>query len=66
MEPAESENRVAELVLQLKRQFQAVVVALPDYGSDVRIVREIDGLGDLIKQLEDTVVITRVQSAGES
>jgi hypothetical protein len=63
---SELDDRVAKLVLQLKRQFQHVLMACPEYSSDACIAREMDTLGNLIKELEDTVVIERVRAAPES
>ena len=59
----ELDQRVAELALRLKHQFQAVLIACPDYGGDAHAAQEIAVLGDLIKELEDTVVIAQVRAA---
>lgn len=59
----ELDPRVAELALRLKHQFQAVVIALPNYGRDAHIAQEMAVLGDLIKELEDTVVMAQVRAA---
>jgi hypothetical protein len=63
---SEFDHRVAQLVLQLKHQFQAVLMASPDYGNDTHIAKEMDTLGNLIKELEDTVVIERVRATDAS
>ena len=60
---SEHDYHIAKLILQLKHQFQAVLMASPDYGSDTRLAKEMDTLGNLIKELEDTVLIERVRAA---
>jgi len=62
----EIDERLAELALRLKHQFQTVIMAVPEYGNDARIANEMGVLGDLIKELEDTVVIAQVRAAGQA
>ena len=52
---------VAEIVLKLKRQYQAVLGASPAYGRDKTMTQGIDALGLLIKELEDAVVVLQIK-----
>jgi len=62
---SEFDHKVVRLALQLKHQFQTVLMACPEYSSDTRIAREMGTLGNLLKELEDTIVIERVRAASE-
>ena len=53
--------RIAQVSLQLKRQYQTLLGASPGYGVDKRMTKEIDALGLLIKELEDSIVILQIQ-----
>jgi hypothetical protein len=52
---------IAEVTLKLKRQFQTLLGGSPEYGVDKRMTKEIDALGLLIKELEDSVVILQIK-----
>ena len=52
---------VAEVAVKLKRQYQQLLGASSSYGHDRAVTKEIDALGLLIKELEDTVVVLQVK-----
>ena len=52
---------VAEIVLKLKRQYQAVLAASPTTRRDRTLTQGIDALGLLIKELEDAVVVLQIK-----
>lgn len=52
---------VASLATKLKREFQLLVGASPIYGQDTQLTRQIDALGQTIKEMEDAVVILQIR-----
>lgn len=61
----EAGERIAELTVQLKHQYQVFLMASGDYGEDARLTREIDHLGCVVKELEDAVAIAVVLSMAQ-
>ena len=53
--------KVATLALKLKRQYRAVLSASSAFGRDKTTTQEIDALGQLIKELEDAVVVLQIK-----
>ena len=51
---------LAELSLELKGQYRALLGATTAYGIDKRTTKVMDILGMLIKQFEDGVVILQI------
>lgn len=52
---------IADVTMRLKRQYRALLAAAPGYGEDKRIIKEMDTLGLLIKELEDGIVILQIK-----
>jgi hypothetical protein len=51
---------VASLATKLKREFQLLVSASPMYGKDTQLTRQIDALGQTIKEMEDAVIVLQI------
>ena len=58
--------KIADVSLKLKRQYQVLLGASPGYGVDKQLTKEIDVLGLLIKELEDSIVILQITLDGQS
>lgn len=51
-------RRAAELAVRIKEQYRKILNVTSGYGPDNVFTTEIEILGRLIKELEDTVILT--------
>ena len=54
-------EKIAEVTLKLKRHYQSLLGASPAYGVEKRMTKEMDTLGQLIKELEDSVIVLQIR-----
>lgn len=53
--------KLADVTLKLKRQYQSLLGASPAYGEDKKMTKEMDTMGLLLKELEDSVVFLQIK-----
>jgi hypothetical protein len=54
---------VAAVTADLKQHYREVLTASPGYGRDRRMTRAVDRLGQLVKELQDAVVMLEIRLA---
>ena len=53
--------KIAELALDLKHQYRHLLGSCAIYGTDKQFTLDMDALGQVVKEIEDAVVVLQIR-----